>query len=99
LDAVKIDRRDRIAAPLFGMILTPLPSTFFSSNFRVERVVLGSVADNAGISADDPITISRLRILENEGYAVLEISIKKKRMGYLETSMMLPAYLDSPDTL
>jgi len=99
LDAVRIDSRERIAAPLFGMVLTPLQSTFFSSNFRVEQVVLGSIADSAGISEDDPLTIHRLRIMENEGYAILEISVKKRRMGFLETSMQLAAYLDTPDTL
>jgi S1-C subfamily serine protease len=99
LDAARIDRRDKIVAPLFGMILTPLQSSIFSSNFRVDRVVRGSIADNAGISQDDPISINRLRIMENEGYALLEISIRKRRMGYLDTNMQLPAWLDSPDTL
>ena len=99
LDAVKVDRRERIAAPLFGMILTPLPSNIFSSNFRVNRVVRGSISDSAGISEDDPITINRLRIFENDGYALLEVTVKKRRMGYLETNMQLPAWLDSPDTL
>jgi S1-C subfamily serine protease len=99
LDAAKVDRRDRIAAPLFGMLLTPLPSNVFSSNYRVERVVRGSIADEAGISEDDPVTINRLRILEKDGYALLEISVKKRRMGYLEASMQLPVWLDSPDTL
>ena len=98
LDAARTDSREKIAAPLFGMILVPQPSTIFSANFRVDRVVLGSIADNAGISSDDLLTISRLRILEDEGYAFLDISVKKRRMGYLETSMQLPAYLDSPDT-
>jgi len=99
LEAAKIDRRDRIAAPLFGMMLTPLQNNMFVTNFRVERVVRGSIADEAGISENDPVTISRLRILEEEGFALLEISVKKRRMGYLDTSMMLPAWLDSPDTL
>ena len=99
LDAARIDRRERIAAPLFGMILTPLPSNIFSSNFRVNRIVRGSISDSAGISEDDPITINRLRIFENDGYAMLEITVKKRRMGYLETNMQLPAWLDSPDTL
>jgi len=99
LDAAKIDKRDRIAAPLFGMILTPLQSTIFSSSFRVNRIVRGSIADEAGISVDDPVFISRLRLLEDEGYAVMEISVKKRRMGGMETSMQLPVYLDSPDTL
>jgi len=95
LDAAKIDRRDRITAPLFGMVLTPLQR----SNYRVDKVVRGSIADEVGISEDDPVSINRLRILENEGFAVLEISVKKRRMGYLETNMQLPVWLDSPDTL
>jgi S1-C subfamily serine protease len=99
LEAAKVDRRERTAASLFGMILTPLPGGIFSSNYRVDRVVRGSIADEAGISEDDPINLKRLRILENEGYALLEFSIKKRRMGYLETNMQLPAWLDSPDTL
>ncbi|MCL2211846.1 MAG: S1C family serine protease [Treponema sp.] len=99
LDAAKIDRRDRIAAPLFGMVLTPLQTSLLSNSFRVNRVIRGSIADEVGISKDDPVSISRLRILEEEGYAVMEISIKKRRMGYLETTMQLPVWLDSPDTL
>jgi S1-C subfamily serine protease len=98
LEALKIDRRERIAAPLFGMILTPISSTFFSVNYRVVRVIRGSISDEAGISEDDPVTINRLRIMENEGYALMEISIRKRRMGFLETIMQLPVYLDSPDT-
>jgi len=98
LEAARVDKRENIAAPLFGMVLTPLQSSIFSSNFRVNRVIRGSIADEAGISADDPVSINRLRILENEGYALLEISIKKRRMGYLDTNMQLPAWLDSPDT-
>ena len=37
--------------------------------------------------------------IEKEGYAVMDIDIKKRSMGYLETTMQLPALLDSPDTL
>jgi S1-C subfamily serine protease len=100
LDAAKVDSRDKIAAPLFGMILTPLPSGLFSSNnYRVDRVIRGSIADEGGISENDPVTINRLRIMEDEGYALLEINVKKRRMGYIETSQMLPVWLDSPDTL
>jgi len=99
LEAANIDKRENIAAPLFGMVLTALPSTIFSSNFRVDRVILGSIADSVGISEDDPISITRFRIMEEEGYALLEISIRKRRMGYLETNMQLPAWLDSPDLL
>jgi hypothetical protein len=94
-----VDKRERIAAPLFGMVLTPINTGLFSTNYRVNKVVLGSISDEAGISEDDPVSINRLRILENEGYALLDITVKKRRMGYMEASMQLPAWLDSPDTL
>jgi len=99
LEASRIENRERIVTPLFGLFLTPLQSGLFTTSFRVERVVRGSTADEAGISENDPVTISRLRIQEDNGIAVLEITVKKRRMGYLETSMHLPAFLDTPDTL
>jgi S1-C subfamily serine protease len=99
LEAAKVDKRERIAGPLFGMILSPLQTGIFSSSYRVNRVIRGSIADEAGISEDDPVSVKRLRLLEDDGYAILEISIKKRRMGYLETNMQLPVWLDSPDTL
>ena len=99
LDAAKIDKRDRIAAPLFGMVLTPLQTSIFSSSFRVNRIVRGSIADEAGISEDDPVFIARLRLMEDEGYAVMDITVKKRKMGFMETPMQLPVYLNSPNTL
>ncbi|MCL2801080.1 MAG: S1C family serine protease [Treponema sp.] len=99
LDAARIDRRDRIVTPLFGMVLTPVQSSLFSENFRVNRIVRGSIADEAGISVDDPISINRLRLMENEGYALLEITVKKRRQGYINANMQLPVWLDSPNTL
>jgi len=99
LDAARIDKRERIAAPLFGMVLSPLQTTLLSTSYRVNRVVRGSIADEVGISEDDPVVISRFRIMEEHGYAVMDISVKKRRMGYLETSLQLPVWLDSPDTL
>ena len=98
-DAAKLDKRERIAAPLFGMILAPLYTSIFSSNFVVKKVVRGSIADEAGIFEDDSISILRFRLLENDGYALMEITIKKRRMGNLEASMQLPARLDAPNTL
>ena len=65
----------------------------------MKRVVRGSIADEAGLSEQDPVSIRGLRIFEDDGYALLEINVKKRRLGYLETSMQLPAILASPDTL
>ncbi|MDR2951993.1 MAG: S1C family serine protease [Treponema sp.] len=99
-EAAKVDKRERIATPLFGMVLAPASSGgLFSSNYIVQKVIRGSIADEAGISENDPVSLGKMRILENDGYVLLDISVKKRRMGYLETTMQLPAWLDSPDTL
>jgi S1-C subfamily serine protease len=98
-DAAKVDSRERLAAPLFGMILTPSQGRSFSSTYQVKKVIRGSIADEAGISEQDPVLIRGFRVLEKDGYALMDIDVKKRRMGYLETFMRLPALLDSPDTL
>jgi S1-C subfamily serine protease len=98
-DAAKKDSRERLTAPLFGLILAPSLEKSKSSTYLVKKVVRGSIADDAGLSKDDPIVIRGFRVEEKVGYAFLDIDVKKRRMAYLETSMRLPAMLDSPDTL
>jgi hypothetical protein len=99
LEAAKKDTRERIAAPLFGLILTSAAGTSFTPTYQVKKVVRGSTAYEIGISENDPLSIRNFRIFENEGYAVMEIMVKQRRMGYMETNMQLGALLDSPDTL
>jgi S1-C subfamily serine protease len=99
VDAAKLDSRERLAAPLFGLILSPSQGKSRSANYMVKKIVRGSIADEAGISNHDPVYIRGFRIFEKEGFALMEIDIKKRSMGYLETPMQLPARLDSPDTL
>jgi S1-C subfamily serine protease len=98
-EAAKLDSRERMAAPLFGLILAPTVGKSFSPSYLVKKVVRGSIADEAGLSEQDPVSIRGFRVLEEDGYALMEINVKKRRMGYLETTMQLPALLDSPDTL
>jgi S1-C subfamily serine protease len=98
-EAAKIDSRERLTAPLFGIILQGGGEKSMFPSFLIKKVVRGSAADEAGLSAEDPLQIRGFRLDEKEGYALLDISVKKRRSGYFETSMRLPASLDSPDTL
>jgi hypothetical protein len=97
--AARMDTRERIVAPLFGIILAANPGSGRSPNFRVERVVRGSIADEMGISENDPLSIRGFHVFEDDGWALLDINIRKRRMGYMPASMRLPALLDTPDTL
>ncbi|MDR2490560.1 MAG: S1C family serine protease [Spirochaetaceae bacterium] len=98
-EAAKVDSRERMTAPLFGLVLEPSVGDAMSPSYLIKKVVRGSIADEAGLSAQDPVSIRRFRVEEKDGYALLEINVKKKRAGYFETSMSIPAALDSPDTL
>ncbi|MDR2481353.1 MAG: trypsin-like peptidase domain-containing protein [Spirochaetaceae bacterium] len=98
-EAAKIDTRERIAMPLFGLILLPAGGSSWTPHYLIKRVVRGSVADEAGLSPQDPVRIYGLRLEEKDGYALLDIDVKKRSSGYMETTMRLPAMLDSPDTL
>jgi S1-C subfamily serine protease len=98
LEAAKVDSRERLAAPLFGMTLSPGQGKSWTSAYLVKKIARGSIADEANISDHDPVYIRGFRIFEKEGFALMEITIKKRSMGYIETNMQLPARLDSPDT-
>ena len=98
-DAAKKDSRERMVAPLFGLVLSPSANRGLSASYLVKKVVRGSIADEAGLSEQDPVSIRAFRLDEKEGYVLLDINVKKRRMGYMETYMRLPALLDSPDTL
>jgi hypothetical protein len=98
-EAAQKDTRERVTAPLFGLILSPRSGSSLFSTYLVKKVVRGSIADEAGLSESDPVSIRNFRVFEKDGYALLDIDVKKRRMGYLETSMRLPALLDTPDTL
>jgi S1-C subfamily serine protease len=99
VDAARLDSRERLAAPFFGLILSPSQGKSRSSNYMVKKIIRGSIADEASISNQDSVFIRGFRIFEKEGFALMEIDIKKRSMGYLETTMQLPARLNSPDTL
>ena len=96
---MKLDSRERMAAPLFGLILAPTVGNSFSPSYLVKKVIRGSVADEAGLSESDPVWIRGFRVVEKDGYGLMEISVKKRQAGYMEATMQLMPLLDSPDTL
>jgi hypothetical protein len=98
-EAAKIDSRERMAAPLFGLVLSPSNGRNYTSSYLVKKVIRGSIADEVEISEQDPVSIRGFRVLEKDGYALMEINVKKRRMGFMEITLQLPALLDSPDTL
>jgi serine protease Do len=96
--AVRLDRKDRLFPALFGMSLTPLPGSLFeSSNYSVAKIWPGSVADEAGLSENDPISLRRFYVDREQRAAFIQIYVKKRKAGFLESIIQVPASLDIPD--
>ena len=93
--ALKRDTRDNIVYPLFGMQLVNVGSFLWKGDYIVKRVTRGSVADESGISPDDPLTIQDWQVDTEKGYAMLQVVIKKKRAGFLESAIQIATYLET----
>jgi len=97
--ALKRDERDKVLYPLFGMQIEKTGSFFWRDNYVVRRVTKGSVADESGISVDDPLSIQDWRVDTDKGYALLQVVIKKKRAGFIESAIQIASYLETDNFL
>jgi S1-C subfamily serine protease len=93
--ALSRDARDNVLYPLFGMQLDHVSTFLWKGNYIVRRVTRGSVADESGISVDDPLTIQDWQVDKDKGYATLQVVIKKKRAGFLESAIQISSYLET----
>jgi S1-C subfamily serine protease len=93
-EALAKDRRERVLYPLFGMRLAKTGSFLWRDSYVVERVLAGSVADETGLSEGDPLTITAWKVNREERFALVQIVVKKRKSGFLESAVQLAAYLE-----
>jgi S1-C subfamily serine protease len=94
-EALEKDRRERVLYPLFGMRLAKTGTFLWRDSFVVERVLAGSVADETGLSEGDPLVITAWKLNREERYAMVQIVVKKRKSGFLESAVQLAAYLET----
>jgi len=96
--AIKLDRKDRLFAALFGMSLTPLPGNLFeSANYSIAKIWPGSIADESGLSENDPISLRRFYVDPEQRAVFIQIYVKKRKAGFLESIIQIPASLETPN--
>jgi len=93
--ALKKDSLESVIYPLFGMKLERIGSFLWKTEYMVSRVARGSVADESGISENDPLTIQDWVVDKEKGIAVLQIYVKKSKQGFLESVIQIGAYLET----
>ncbi len=93
--ALKKDTVESVIYPLFGMRLERVGSAFWKTNYIVTRVGKGSIADESGISENDPLVIQNWTVDKEKGIALLQIYIKKAKQGFLDSVIQIGAYLET----
>ena len=94
------DRKDRLFSLLFGMEVVPARGELFEREaYTITRVIAGSVADEGGLSQDDPFALRGFIVDKGNRVVYIQIHVKKRRSGFLDSIIALPADLDSPNLL
>jgi len=89
------DLRDNVLLPLFGMKIERTSRFLWRANYSVRRVLPGSIADDSGLSEDDPLSIQGWELDMDNRFALLRIYVKKRKSGFLESVVQLAAYLET----
>jgi serine protease Do len=97
--ALKRDSMDTVIYPLFGMQLERVGSFLWKNDYVVRRVSKGSVADESGFSENDPLTIQDWQVDRDKGYVVLQLYVKKRKQGFMESVIQIATYLDTNNFL
>ncbi len=94
LEAVDKDVKTAVLAPLFGMTVREISRSIFRTNYTIERVFSGGIADETGLSPQDPFTLQDLVIDEERGVAILRISIRQRKAGFITRGIQLASLLE-----
>jgi len=89
------DIPEHLFGPLFGMEVQSIGSSLAGASYQVTKVYPGSPAEEADISAGDPLKVYGWAVDKKDGAALLQFSISRRKQGFLESTMQLVAPLES----
>ena len=92
-EASKVDLKYKLIAPVFGMTVNSISENIFGKDYMVSEVFPGSIADITGLSINDPFSVKKLEIEEEQKLIIMQIKIKKRKAGFLESGVQLGAYM------
>ncbi len=92
--ALKIDSRENLIYALFGMQIEEAGSSLAQKNYLIKKVYKGSVADETGLSVNDPLSILSFQVDLDARVVLLQIRIKKRKAGFIESAIQLGSPLE-----
>jgi S1-C subfamily serine protease len=81
--------------PLLGMKLTAV-STAYRNRYSISDIIKGSIADESGFSVNDPVAVLKVKFSDDNSIMYTELSLKRRKQGYLDANIGLSTQLDSP---
>ena len=92
--ALDRDVSDNLIPALFGMIITTTERSVLGNSYVIDRVIRGSVADETGLSAKDPLSIRDYVIDLDSRVAIMQIVVQKRKAGFIERAVQIGTYLE-----
>ena len=92
--ALRKDSKKNIMLPLFGMQVESTGNYVFKEGYVIKKVYQGLPAYEADLSANDPFSLRGWKYDSKNRYVAMQIYVKKKKAGFMETGLQLAAYLD-----
>jgi serine protease Do len=80
---------------LFGMEVERVAGSPWGPDFVITQVLPGSIADESSLSVDDPFALRDWRVDPDLRAAFIQILIKKRKAGFLESGVQLGAFLET----
>jgi serine protease Do len=80
---------------LFGITVDDVAGAPWGPDYVITEVFPGSVADESSLSVDDPFALRNWRVDTDLRAAFIQIIIKKRKAGFIESGIQLGAYLET----
>ncbi len=98
-DILEADLKKNLIPPVFGMRVNNISENIFGNEYIVTEVFPGTIADETGLSVNDPFSIKKWKIMDDEKALIMQIRIKKRKAGFLESGVQLGAYLGTSNVI
>lgn len=92
--ALARDARENLLTPLFGFTLERISGSGVNQSYRVVSILPGSISDEAGFTAGDSFTLRKWIHDEEYDYVAIQLVLKGRKAGFLESAIQIASLLD-----
>jgi len=93
--ALANDARENLITPLFGLDIQAISGYSLNRRYRITSVLPGSIADEAGFSAGDTFRLRRWIHDEKNDIVAIQMVLRGRKAGFLESAIQIAAHLDA----